>query len=286
MASHRSPPATRSKGKRGTKRKAAAPTVRQHDASVSISADVESTLNREESDDEWADLGKTSIDEWGAKPDEPISLPYGPTVAVPFSVKQKIWRGEFIALSSFLEETKVKQPYGYHPCSASKDPESKRRPLADIHEWTDAFLEYMAIYVAGGEVFAARTPALLGYIKTIRFAAKKWKGVGWRHYDEKFRQLMAAKPSTPWDLIDPNMWLLYVTAPAPFPERSTAFPKGGAQYNRATRPAYDGKKAGARVPRTCKFFNNTGNCKFSDKCAYAHACAKCGAPHPAVKCSK
>ena len=186
-----------------------------------------------------------------------------------------------------MEETKVKQPYGYHPCSAGKDPESKRRPLADIHEWTDAFLEYMAIYVAGGEVFAARTPALLGYIKTIRFAAKKWKGVGWRHYDEKFRQLMAAKPSTPWDLIDPNMWLLYVSAaPAPFPERPTATPKGGAS-SRAPRPAYDGKKAGARGLRPCRFFNGSGGCnKAADKCTYSHVCSKCGAPHSANKCGR
>ena len=158
MASHRSPPATRSKGKRGTKRKAAAPTVSQQNVSLSLSADVESTHSREDTDDEWSDLGKSNIDEWGAKPDEPISLPCGPTVAVPFSVKQKIWRGEFIDLSCFLEETKVKQPYGYHPCSAGRDPESKRRPLADIHEWTDAFIEYMAIYVAGGDEFAAHTP--------------------------------------------------------------------------------------------------------------------------------
>ena len=141
----------------------------------------------------------------------------------------------------------------------------------------------MAIYVAGGDEFAARTPALLGYMKTIRFAAKKWKGLGWRHYDEKFRQLMEAKPSKPWDLIDNNLWLRYVTAPAPFPERyNAASPKGGASYTRAPRPAHDGKKAG----RPCGFFNRSGNCKWADRCKFPHVCAKCGAPHPASKCGK
>ena len=77
---------------------------------------AEMTLN------EWSDLGKSNLDEWCAKPEEPLSLPCGPTVAVPVSVKQKIWRGEYIALGSFLEETKIKQLYGYHPCSAGKDP--------------------------------------------------------------------------------------------------------------------------------------------------------------------
>ena len=77
---------------------------------------AEMTLN------EWSDLGKSNLDEWCAKPEEPLSLPCGPTVAVPVSVKQKIWRGEYIALGCFLEETKIKQLYGYHPCSAGKDP--------------------------------------------------------------------------------------------------------------------------------------------------------------------
>ena len=279
MASHRSPPATRSKGatKRGTKRKAAASLVSKPNELVS--ADVDSEHSRDNTD-EWSDLGKSNLDEWCVKPDEPLSLPCGPTVAVPADVKRKIWRGEYISLACFLEETKIKQPYNYHPCSVGKGPESRRRQLADIYEWTDAFIEFMAIYVAGGDEFASRTPALLGYMKTIRFAAKKWKGFGWRYYDEKFRQLVEVDPSKPWDKIDSNLWLLYVTAP--FQERYASFPKGGASNTRPSLPAPGGEKTG--MP--CQYFNRTGRCKYADKCRFPHVCKKCGAPHSATKCGK
>ena len=179
-------------------------------------------------------------------------------------------------------ETKVKQPYNYHPCSEGKGPESRRRQLADISEWTDAFIEFMAIYVAGGDELASRMPALLAYMKTIRFAAKKWKGFGWRTYDEKFRQMVERDPSKRWDLIEGNLWMLFVINP-PFLDRYASYAKGGASN---ARPAQRGAAVGGKNGGTCHFFNRDGQCRLADKCRFTHACKKCGAAHPASKCSK
>ena len=118
----------------------------------------------------------------------------------------------------------------------------------------------MAIYVAGGDELASRMPALLAYMKTIRFAAKKWKGFGWRTYDEKFRQMVERDPSKPWDLIESNLWLLYVMAP--FPERYASFAKGGASN---ARPSQRGAAGGGKNGGTCQYYNRDGQCRFAEK---------------------
>ena len=93
MASHKSPPATRSKGAptRGSKRKAPAslaselsPMVDEQDSAEVV--DSEHVHGRDNVDD-WSNLDKSNLDEWNIKPDEPLSLPSGPTVAVPAEIK-------------------------------------------------------------------------------------------------------------------------------------------------------------------------------------------------------
>ena len=105
----------------------------------------------------------------------------------------------------FLNETRIPESRVVLPDGKIK--EAKRRPLANIGEWTDAFIEYMDVYLLQ---HSAKLAAMLQYMRIIRFANKKWGHAGWLTYDEKFRQAMEESPETPWDKINSNLWMLYV----------------------------------------------------------------------------
>ena len=105
----------------------------------------------------------------------------------------------------FLNETRIPESRVVLPDGKIK--EAKRRPLANIGEWTDAYIEYMSVYLVQ---HPSKLAAMLQYMRIIRFANKKWGNAGWLIYDEKFRQAMEASPETPWDLINSNLWMLYV----------------------------------------------------------------------------
>ncbi|KAH3712265.1 hypothetical protein DPMN_071955 [Dreissena polymorpha] len=54
------------------------------------------------------------------------------------------------------------------------------------------------------------TQELLKYMSTIRTAAKRHVGMGWKAYGQQFRLRLAVDPGTRFDKIDYELWLLYV----------------------------------------------------------------------------
>ena len=75
-----------------------------------------------------------------------------------------------------------------------------------IENWTDAIL------IIFTSIYCSAHPAtyhdMLKYIHTIRLSQ------GWKNYDKQFRLRKWQDPTSYWDLIDQELWLLYLVKPA------------------------------------------------------------------------
>ena len=234
----------------------------------------------------WTQGNYGDVSDWTSRPTEATTVAPGPGIQIPPSVRQQIWRGEYINLQMFLNETRIPESRVVLPDGTIK--EVKRRPLANIGEWTDAFMEYMDVYL---QMHSAKLSAMIQYMRIIRFANKKWGHTGWLSYDEKFRQAMEDSPETPWDQINSNLWMLYVL-PSLIPQSFLGKPAAegrsaeGKQGGGARAVPYSGpgggRQARIRAGKTavtglCHSFNKPGmGCTHGSSCKYAHRCKKCG----------
>ncbi len=71
--------------------------------------------------------------------------------------------------------------------------------ISNIHQWTDAFCVYSAIYT---ESHPEAAPALFKYMHTVRDVARS-RG-DWRQFDEQFRKKRESR-TRPFDQVD---WML------------------------------------------------------------------------------
>ena len=133
---------------------------------------------------------------------------------VPILVKEKVWRGEFIELGTFLkrglsalsEETSfslVQAGASLQVRQASRAPR-----IANIEQWTTAFLAYASIFV---EKHFGRARELFKYTDTVR-SIVRFGGYNWRAYDVQFRLRQARQPHRSWAVIDTELWLTVATA--------------------------------------------------------------------------
>jgi hypothetical protein len=72
---------------------------------------------------------------------------------------------------------------------------------------TDTFLIDTSIFLT---LHVSRFQELLKYIQTIRLGVKRNAGFGWKLYDEQFRLRKTQQPACSWDIIDTELWLLYM----------------------------------------------------------------------------
>ena len=72
--------------------------------------------------------------------------------------------------------------------------------------WTSAFLIYASIYLS---YHPHRTQGILKYMHTVRSAASRFGGYGWRQYDINFRMRQQRAPQRSWSLIDGELWYLF-----------------------------------------------------------------------------
>ena len=52
--------------------------------------------------------------------------------------------------------------------------------------------------------------ALLKYMHIVRIGASRINGLGWKTYDEQFRLKMGIDPVKSWEIVDQELWLLYM----------------------------------------------------------------------------
>ena len=79
----------------------------------------------------------------------------------------------------------------------------KRRVVTNIVEWLQCFSTYVAIV---SYKQPERVSDLLGYQNLIIQASQDYEGDFWLDYDCRFRQQLAAFPSTNWARTDSSLW--------------------------------------------------------------------------------
>lgn len=209
---------------------------------------------------------------------------------VDMSIKEKIWRGEFIELGLLVkkEAAQLDEPATFclSPSGAglTLKPQTRTPAISNIEQWTSAFLIFASIYL---ERHTTRARELLKYMEIIR-SITRFGGYNWRAYDMQFRLRQARQPQRTWSVIDTELWLTVAT--------SGAAPS--AQYFRrqdsAARrfPATSGYGYTAPTGRRGDAPRNAGHCFAFNRgacsrafCRYVHTCSICGnAAHGSFAC--
>ena len=167
----------------------------------------------------------------------------------------------------------------------------RRRPIASITEWIQAFLVYTAAVVATDPSMALE---LLVYALTIVRASHNFEGLHWCAYDTHFRINAAASANRTWSNVDTDLYTRFFTGRARSVHvcrwcDSTAHSDADCRH----RPGPSKRKSTGDTPPPkrrpwpgdlCAQFNARGSCSFGDRCRYRHACGECGADHAAKVC--
>lgn len=173
------------------------------------------------------------------------------------SVKQKIVKGDFIDLGQLLSNPipiDGKQTLTISNGQVVIEPKRASVKITNVQKWTDAFLIFSSIYSV---VHPGKFLGLLKYIYTLRLGATRCAGIGWKFYDEQFRMRMAKNPLASWEVVDQELWFMYMVPSA----------------NPVQKPLTG-----------CYDFNNYGVC-VKQQCQYLHTCLSCSGLHPSVMCT-
>lgn len=200
----------------------------------------------------------------GAMPSPLLSV--GDTVGAHVSqaTRDKIWGSEFIDLGILLEtnqELLTTQTLTLVDGAFVLKSKGSKKKIETIEAWTDAFIIYMAIFTQRHD----RGQELLKYMSVVRLAAKSFRGIGWKSYDEQFRLRQARQPERSWAVVDGELWLTCLT---------TSMSRSG---DLLTQNKTFGAKGG------CYDYNFKGFCQRTN-CGYVHKCLQCGGGHPKISC--
>ena len=195
-------------------------------------------------------------------------------VHIPVSIREQIWRGEFVNLALMLkgavELTDICSSNMF-TVNSNGTLEVKPRPfresITSVERWTDAFLIYMAVVLVKKPTLASQ---LVRYITIIREAAQGSTGSAWVTYDEQFRMRQAAHPG-PWNEINTELWMRF-------------FRFNGILPGNNLTGSYNPSFVSAAQPAMGKCFDfNKGHCLWPN-CRFLHACEECGQKHGKVYC--
>lgn len=190
-------------------------------------------------------------------------VPLGATVSA--KLKLKIWNNEFVELKSLLPNSN-EEPLSIMVKAGKielQQASSNKNPIT-IHQWTDAFLIFISIYL---QKFPQEASNLLKYMYTIREINKLHGEQAWRNYDETFRKIRETS-LLPWERVVPELRL----KAASMGFRSA--PKSQGNF---------GKRQPFRV-RHCFAYNRGQKCG-SHPCRFSHTCQDCNGSHPRLQCT-
>lgn len=234
------------------------------------------------------------------------TLPLGSSVNS--HIKEKIWKGEFIDLSSLIPEITRTPTTGLGTLSIAPSGiitciQQKSAQITSIEKWTDAFIIFISIFSAK---HPDKVPELLKYMSIIRDTALKFPGGGWIEYDLQFRRRQACMPHRSWALIDGELWYTVLIPTAisgntQLQHRSIDQPFRTRPSFQWPTPAQSSRQSGLDflprnpmprfgIPRTdqkgtCWAYNR--NACYANPCQWAHVCSKCRSPaHTIGNCRK
>lgn len=142
----------------------------------------------------WANFstGESGLEE---RPYGGVDLPLGGHLAL--SVKEKIWRGEYVDLFSLLQA----EP---EPVRKVGKPERDQESMKKRRSWLYGYCIYMAVVV---QLHPKRAPALIKYLDIIHRILRDFGGQAWLQYDENFRLRAAHDPSLSWSTPKFELWM-------------------------------------------------------------------------------
>ena len=125
-----------------------------------------------------------------------VSFPVSMGSLVDPKLKSKIWSNQYIELDLLLSPPKETVTLTLDQSSAIRFAidEKATKKIDSIHQWTSAFMIYMAVYI---EAHINEAPSLLQYMKNIRNMAASIKNGPWLRYDRDFRKNRAVA-NHPW----------------------------------------------------------------------------------------
>ncbi|XP_056001605.1 uncharacterized protein LOC130048632 [Ostrea edulis] len=191
------------------------------------------------------------------------SVPLGATVSA--KVKLKIWNNEFVDLK-FLLPNSTEEPLSIMVKSGKielQQASTNKNPIT-IHQWTDAYLIFISIYL---QKFPQEASNLLKYMYQIREISKLHGDQAWRNYDESFRKIRETS-LLPWERVVTELRLKAASMGIRSPNKS----QGSFGKRQPFRPRY------------CFAYNKGQKC-ISHPCKFSHTCQDCNGPHPRLQCT-
>lgn len=183
------------------------------------------------------------------------------------STRDKIISGKYINLGTLL----VRDPNQSHVSSTLAidatgqliaQPKSHHK-IQNIDRWTDAFIIFMSIYTAA---HPEKIQQFLKYMHDIRLGSQRSQG--WLTYDEQYRLRASINQNTDWGVVDPELWMIYMTPTAP-------------QTHTYNQTHTSNKRVNSDK---CFDYNFKGACT-RPNCQYVHRCLRCNNAHSSNTCS-
>ena len=103
-------------------------------------------------------------------------------------LREKIWNGEFVDLGELLNKDPCKDEVWQKLVLINGEivvkQKSESPKIENIEDWTNAFIIYASIFL---EKHPDQVQGIFKYLHTIRLAATRLSGQGWKNYDIQFR---------------------------------------------------------------------------------------------------
>lgn len=214
---------------------------------------------------------------------EPVrSLSEEVFVHVPFSLREQIWRGEYINLAILLKGAiELKNICSPNLLRVNQRGFLEARPkecsdtLSTIEKWTDAFVIFMSLVIVRKP---EQAPEMLRYMFLIREVSQGGH-FAWQVYDSQFRLRQSMHP-TAWSVINSDLWNRCVIPVIPVIPAETSLTFGSSGSNGFASAT----QSSARGP--CYKFNDHGYCQYNKDCKFQHSCQICGLGHGKVNCPR
>lgn len=198
-----------------------------------------------------------------------VTAGVGIAAHVPPTLREKIWRDEYVPLHQLLHQESSKYTESL-TLALCPDPNNqlgirltKPKPSTlTLQQWEDAFLVYMAVYTERHSV----CPQMCTYMRDVKDLARR--GANFLYYDEQFR-IERATTHCNWESVHTGLRFQAVT---PF---------------RAPQKPQQPKSNTTRIPNGyCHAFHARGTMCHAPKCRYKHTCPNCEERHPIYRCTK
>ncbi|KAJ1115393.1 hypothetical protein NDU88_003617 [Pleurodeles waltl] len=219
----------------------------------------------------------------------------GLATAIPLTVKERIWRKEFIDIFTLLEIQL--EGLDLTICDKKEDDRRERkraRKERNFENWLDAFRIMACVIV---EKFPRSAADLWLYESKIHEAHRQFSGDAWLEYDKSFRLKMQAHPEMEWNQEDVSSYIHKMmvareaSAWAGKGEQSfrTGINKERHDKSKAThrhKTWHSNRPKGDNGSQAICWKFEADECSWGQNCKFRHSCSTCGGEHPASTCRK